>query len=366
MPRRAPRTRSSPRLVALTLLLAGGGLLGGGLLLRGCSSGAVGEPGGPAAPTPIEAKYQAPLPAFVPTGIARIDRIVSLGSESACALGGRSLACTVDGGRSWTPHGPFDSPVLAAAWVEERLVVATLDGGLFSVDEAGEARPFTALGNEFGLSDAASREGEMLLLAHRYDEPSDPFSTLPRVIETRLLRLAANGEVETLASTRGFAGDRVLPQGDEAAIAFASVDRRAWRVADGAFRRIPDDSRFGADFGGLLATVERSAERLPGPGRPARPSSSLWLSRDGGAQWELALEGPGDLLVDFADERLGLVIAKGKRQAWVTRNGGRSFEPLRSLPALDAIADVRWLGEHFLVASRDGDVRFFRPEDSGP
>lgn len=309
----------------------------------------------------LEAEEAPERPRSLPLEAA--ERLVVMGRHEACVVAGTEAACTRDGGGEWEAMGPLPAPVIAAAYLEKgRFAFVCLDGRIYEASAAMEPEAILALPGEYAVVDAASRDGTLILLAQRYDEPEDPMERLPRVVETTILEVEGGRTWRKAGSLAGFGGDRLLLQ-REGLITFASVDQRAWRSRDGgrSFARLPDRQRFGMDFGGLSATVERRAERLPGPGRPARPASSLWISRDG-ERWEQTLETAGELLVDFSDGPWGMAIARGEGIAWITVDEGKSFDALVHDERLDDAVDVGWLGGRFVVVTRSAGLLYFAPD----
>lgn len=298
-----------------------------------------------------------------------VERLLPFGPYEACAVGGRHLACTSDGGETWEARDPLPAPILAGvARGQGRFLFACLDGSLVESLPGMEPEVLLSLPGEYGLVDAVATDETLYVLAQRYDEPDDLALRLPTVDRTVLFSLGSDLRLEERGSIPGFGGDRLLLQGRDAVAIYASVDRRAWKSRDGGrnFARLPHDRRLGADFDGLHVSVERRAERLPGPGRPARPSSTLWLSTDGGERWDAALEVPSELLVTFVDRRLGVAIARGDGVAWVTRDGGGSFEPLLHDDRLEGAVDVGWLGGRFVALTRNGLLLPLTPDEAQP
>ncbi|HEY0840869.1 MAG TPA: hypothetical protein VGD74_11835, partial [Vulgatibacter sp.] len=108
-------------------------------------------------------------------------------------------------------------------------------------------------------------------------------------------------------------------------------------------------------------SVERWAERLAGPGRPARPASRLVVSRDDGATWRQVFETQGEVLVDFRDEETGLVVARDEATAWLTTDGASEFLPtLRDDRLRDAVSVVH-VGGRFLVGTADAQLLVVEP-----
>lgn len=311
----------------------------------------------------VEAVRSDRLPTQLP--LDRVDRFLSLGPYEACVLGGRHLACTPDGGETWDERAPLPAPVLAGlARGQGRVLFACLDGSVVESLPGMEPEVLLSLPDEVGLVDALAAGDSLYLLGQRYDEPDDPGLRLPTVDRTLLYALGADLRLDERGGLPGFAGDRLLLQGRDALALYASVDRRAWGSSDGGrtFRRLPHDRRIGADIDGLHVAVERRAERLPGPGRPARPASTLWLSHDEGERWEAALEVPGELVVHFVDRRLGLAIAKADGVAWITRDGGGHFDPLLHDDRLESVVDVGWLGGRFVAVTRSSLLLSIDPD----
>lgn len=294
-------------------------------------------------------------PRQVESGLPRIDRLFSLGGSQACATGGRRLACTMDGGSSWVDLGEMPDRILAVLPRDDgTLLAAAADGFVYAVTPSS-LRVLATPPGDLHVVDAASRDGRLFLLAHRYDQPADDL-TLPLVIETAIYSVEGDGSLVKRGGLKGFGGEKLLLE-DGAILTWALSDLRAWRSKDGGatFKRVPVTERFGADFGGLRAVVERRADRLPGPGRPARPASSLWVSREGG-DWVQAFDTPGEVVVDFADGGLGAVVVRDEASAWVTRDGGGTFEVLWRDDRLDGVVALAHVAGRFLAAREDGAV----------
>ncbi len=303
--------------------------------------------------------------------LERIDTLVAIDDESACALGGATVVCTEDGGVRWPLTGELPARAVAVARGSDGgYLVASDDGGIHSLSPGsppvrvgdGIAASNPAGREQPSMVDAASRDGRLVLLAHRFDRPADPMR-LPRVIQTVLYSVTSAGDVEALGEAKGFLGDRLLLQTDGGIVTFASVDTRAWRSTDGgrSFRRLPDSRRFGADFDGIQIAIERWADRLPGPGRPARPASALYASRDDGESWDPVFETTGETLVDFRDAEVGLVIAREEGTAYLTTDGARSFRALRHDDRLYEAVAVAHVGGRFIVATSDGSIVLLDP-----
>lgn len=349
--------RWSPRLgLALGMICLG---LLAGFWLRGAPPQLPAPASIPEAEPEIPTVPEGPLKVELP--LSRIDRLLSVGGRDACATGRGSLACSRDGGQTWSDFGTVGEPILAVMELADgSLLAAAADGGLYLVAEGREPAFRMRPEGSLQVVDAAARDGAIVLLAHRYDEPTDELR-IPRVVETILLAVAADGELREMGRSRGFGGERLLLERD-AVVTWALSDLRAWRSRNGGrtLQRLQGNERFGADFGGLRAVVERRSERLPGPGRPARLVSSLWVDREQGA-WERALELPGSLLVDFADENIGVVVAKEEGTAWLTIDGGRSFEAFVQDERLQGIADLSHVDGRFVVALAEGTVWLLEP-----
>ena len=303
-----------------------------------------------------EAKSPSGLPVVPLNGI---ERLVATSDEEVCAFAGGALACSEDAGGTWRKVGEMDARILAVLRTTDgRRVLATDDGAVHTLD--AEGGPLRRLGlpplrgEVPQVVDAPARDGRLWILAHRFDEPEDPMR-LPRVVETVVF--AVDGEtIEQVASTPGFSGDRLVAEAQGEGVTFASVDARAWRYGTTGFRRIPDTRRFGATYGAIEVAVERWAERIEGPGRPARPASRVVVSRDGGESWAPAFHTSGEALVDFRDDRVGLVVARDEGIAWLTTDGASSFQPrLRDDRLFQAVSVVH-VGGRFLVASADAQV----------
>ncbi|AKU90076.1 hypothetical protein AKJ08_0463 [Vulgatibacter incomptus] len=310
-------------------------------------------------------------PDAVESGLGRIERLVSFGETDACSFDGPRITCSKDGGKSWPLRAELPARAVGALRGSEGiLLIATDDGRIFSVAENGAASLRAEVPGEPAIVDASQRDGRLFLLAHRFDAPEDPLR-LPQVVKTELLALAAEGSLEMLATSAGFRGDRLLIQPNGELITFASVDARAWRSivpreATGSggrpFVRLPHAGRFGADFGGLQVAIDRWADRLPGPGKPARPASALYVSRDDGAEWEHVFDTTGETLVDFMGPTTGLVVAREEGTAWLTTDGTRSFHSVRKDDRLYETVAVTHSGGRFLVASSRGTILLVSPD----
>lgn len=356
--------------------LCAGLFLGGGLMWWQGGDGAP-APEGVAVEVGAVAGVQAPEVTEVETGpreidlsLDRIDRLLPLEGGGICATARGALVCSGDRGESWASFGSLDEPILAVAapsglefpgGAGPGLVAAAADGGLYRMAPGASPTLHTRPDAALHVVDASTRAGRLILLAHRYDTPEDELR-LPRVVETLLLEATWGGGLKELGRWRGFGGERLLLE-EGSIVTFALSDRRAWRSNDGgaSSRRLPVHERFGADFGGLRAVVERGAERLPGPGRPARAISRLWIARSGG-DWENALEVEGAMLVDFADASLGLVVATDEATAWLTTDGGRTFQPWLTDERLAGAVAASHVAGRFVVALGGGRVLLLDPE----
>ncbi len=320
--------------------------------------------GGRDEPPPVVVEIPAPAPEpEAPRGpravalpLDQVGRLVPIGGAEACALGGRRLSCTTDGGSSWGEPVELPDPPLAVVRFAESLLVAAVDGMVYQLRAGAEAEIWAAPPGDVAVVDATARDGTLWLLAHRYDPPADELH-LPTVAETVVYTVGGSGSLERRGSLAGYGGERILVEPDGAVVTWAPFDLRAWRSKDSgrSFRRLSAAQRFGADFGGLQVAVERRADRLPGPGRKARPASALLVSRDGGS-WETVLETPGEILVDFADAATGAVIARGEGLAQITRDGGVSFEELWRDDRLDEATALAHVDGSFLAATGSGVV----------
>jgi hypothetical protein len=299
----------------------------------------------PAAPAPARQDLELPLDP--------VERITPLGGEAACVLGGRRVACTEDAGETWLPLSELPDHVLAVARVQGETLAAAADGAIYAL-RPGEPAALRAMAPP-GLSvvDAVAREGELYLLAHRYDAPTD-ILRLPRVEQTVLLVLGADGRLTERGHVDGYGGERLMAQGEEIAT-FGLYDAQAYRSRDGGrtFRRVPARERLAADLGGLLATVERRSQKLDGGGG-AHPMSSLVVSADDGASWTTAFEAPGELTVNFRDATQGVVIARDDAVAFVTTDGARTFRMAVRDERLMDVADVAPVGAGWIAVTADG------------
>jgi hypothetical protein len=309
---------------------------------------------GPGEPPPREAAPPEPevAPAPVPTDtvalpIDRVDGLAVLGDALACAHGGRALACTADRGDTWLSFGELPDRILAVVRQGGEIRAATADGAVWAVAPGEPPQVRSEPPDDLGVVDAAARGAEVFLLAHRYDRPTDPLR-LPRVTATAVLVLGEDGRLETRASLPGWAGERLLVRPGGEVTIWAPFDARAHRSRDGGrtFAPVPTGERLGAEFAGLLATIERRVEPAK-QGRPARALSTLLLSRDGGSTWDPALETEGELVVQFAGPDDGVAVA---REGWTiyrtTAEGGLApaLEDRRLADAVDAGRfDDRWL-----------------------
>ena len=314
----------------------------------------------PAAGPEKEIHTEAEAPADGPVvPLNGIERLVVTSDDEVCAFAGGTLACSEDAGHTWRKAGELDARILAILRTSDgRRVMATDDGAIHTLDADG--RPLRRLGlpplrgEVPQVVDAQARDGRLWILAHRFDEPKDPMR-LPRVVETVVF--AVDGEtIEQVASTPGFSGDRLVAEALGEGVTFASVDARAWRYGTTGFRRIPDTRRFGATYGSIEVAVERWAERIQGPGKPARPASRVVVSRDGGESWTPAFNTSGEALVDFRDDQVGLVVARDEGIAWLTTDGAASFQPRLRDDRLYQAVSVVHVGGRFLVAGADAQL----------
>lgn len=317
------------------------------------------EPPDPApelpAPPPAERAPPRPRrPRAVAMPIDRVTRLQPVEGGTVCALGGSRIACTDDGGAHWSDPVELPSPVLAVARLGPRSLAATVDGAVWELREGAEPTRIAEAPEELAVIDAAGASGALWLLGHRYDEPEDEL-TLPRVVETAIFTLGDAGRLEPRGTISGYGGERILVEPDGAVVTWAPFDRRAWRSADGgaSFRRLAPGERFGAHVEGLRVAVERGAQRLPGPGRPARPISTVVVSADG-ETWETVYEAAGEVLVDFADARTGLIVDRGAGLAIFTRDGGATFAELWRDTRLDRAVALLPVDGGFLAATVDG------------
>lgn len=324
----------------------------------------------PSSPSPAaeERTSIAPLPTAplqvpeeVELDLPRVDRLIALGGSGACALGGRKIICSEDGGVEWQLQWELSSrPLIVARSQDGSLLTAAEDGAIFRLVPSEAPRKLAAPFEDRSLVDGQAKDGLLFLLVHRFDHHADPLR-LPTVRTTEVLEVDARGEQRLVATARGFAGDRLLLQPSGGLITFASVDARAWRTSgdEMSLRRIPDSSRFGASYGGLQVAVERRTDRLPG--RQARPASALHVSRDGGESWDHVFDTTGEILVDFADERTGLVVAQGEGAAWRTDDGGEGFELVDRDDRLRESVAVTHAGERFLIATSRPSILLISP-----
>lgn len=305
----------------------------------------------------------APRPDAPVVPLNGIDRLLAISDDEVCAFDGGAIACSDDAGRTWRKAGEVDSRVLAILPSTDGLVVATDDGAIHTLEPDGSPLRRRTLPASHGetpqVVDAQARDGKLWILAHRFDRPEDPMK-LPRVVETAVWSVDG-ASIEQVATTRGFTGDRLLADARGEGVTFASVDARAWRYGTSGFRRLPDSRRFGARYDGIEVAVERWAERIEGPGRPARPASRIVVSRDGGESWEPAFHTRGEALVDFRDSNVGLVVARDEGTAWLTTDGAGSFEPVRRDDRLHQAVSVVHVGGRFLVAGADAQLVVVEP-----
>jgi photosystem II stability/assembly factor-like uncharacterized protein len=239
------------------------------------------------------------------------------------------------------------------ARVQGETLVAAVDGAVYAVFADGPASLRALAPRGLNIVDAATRGGEMFLLAHRFDAPTD-LLRLPRVLETVLLVTASERRLEERGHVAGHAGERLLAQGEEIVI-FALHDTRAFRSGDGGrtFERVPARQRVAARFGGLLAAIERRSEKLP-DGGGARPMSSLLTSADGGTTWSVAFDAPGELVVDFRDAKHGIVVSRDEAAAFLTKDGGKGFKVAAQVEALADTVDVAAVGAGWIAVTADG------------
>jgi len=374
---RAPRTGGSgnapaPRRAGLPLLLAAAlvVLLGAAtlwLMARSPAAEVAASTEVEVELEPIDPLPEAPPPDSVLLPLQRIDRLVPVGARGACALGGREAVCSGDEGLSWDLVFELPSRILALVPAAEAgLLAATEDGSIHSIDPTGVSKLERQPMDDRSVVDGVASDGKLYLLAHGFDRPVDPLR-LPRVVETTLLALGPDGDLEEVGAAKGFIGDRLLVQPNGHVLTFASVDARAWKSTDGGktFRRLKDGTRFGADYGGLQIAVERWTLRLPGPGRPARPASALYVSRDEGESWNHVFDTNGETIVDFRDQQIGLVVARDEATAWLTTDGAEGFAPVRRDDLLLRTVAVTHVGSRFLVATSDGNVLLISSEADG-
>lgn len=299
--------------------------------------------------------------------LPRLERLVATSDDSVCAIGGGAIACSDDAGRTWAPAGEVDARVLAILQsTDGRRVVAADDGAVYTLERDGTVArrrllPPDARGEIPQVVDAQARDGRLWILAHRFDRPDDPLK-LPRVVRT-VVFTADEDTVAEAVSSKGFTGDRLLLGTRGGGVTFASVDARAWSFTEGtsALHRIPDARRFGASFGDLQVSIERWAERLEGPGRPARAASRLVVSRDDGATWRQVFETQGEVLVDFRDEEVGLVVARDEATAWLTTDGAAQFRPVHRDDRLHDAVSVVHVGARFLIGTADAHLAIVEP-----
>lgn len=333
--------------------LALGLVLAGAVALGFRTFGARTEAPPAPAPAPVPAAEPSAADPWTVLPLDRVDGLAVLDGRSACVRGSTELACTADGGETWVPSGELPDRILAVVQQEGEVRVATADGTVWAVPPGGAPVVRGSPPAELGVVDAAARGAEVFLLAHRYDRPTDPMK-LPRVVATTVLALGEGGRLETRSSLPGWAGERLLLQPGGELTIWAPFDAKAHRSRDGGrtFRPVPRTERLGAEFGGLLATIERRVERAS-QGRPARSLSTLLLSTDRGSTWDVALETEGELVVQFAGPGDGLAVARAEGTVYRTGEGGR-FEPVLSDDRLADAVDAARLGDRWLVVTSTG------------
>lgn len=332
------------------------GLLAAACAAVGLAAGLWMQPSAEPPPVPEEPPVvEAPTPGgprAVVLPIDRVARLVSTGGAGACALGGRRLACTDDGGATWSPAYQLQEAPLAVIRHGEALLVASVDGAIRTLEDEvlADSPP------DLQVVDAAAHEGTLWLLAHRYDQPDDPLR-LPRVIETRVLVFELEAGLADRGGHAGYAGERLLVLPDGSLRTWAPFDRRAWGSDDGgrSLRRLPDSTRFGADYGGLQVAVERRADRIPGPGRKAQPASAVVVAA-GDEGWKTVLEATGEILVDFADATTGAALLRDEGAFLVTTDGARTFEEVWRDTRLGGAVALTHVDGNFLAATAEGLV----------
>lgn len=355
VPRRRLRSLLPPLVIlAATALAAGLGLSQLGRRARGAprapvaAAAAVVEP----AKLPVRASgvRATPLP------LTEVERLYALGGPFACAVGGREVACTADAGESWVWFGRAEEPVLALARVEGELLAATRDGAIVALEPGRSPVARTAPPVDLVVVDAAGTGDALWLLAHRFLPPRSELE-VARVGATQLLTFEAPSALRPRGALPGHAGEKLLAGADGSFTIFDLLSPRAFRSRDGgrSFAPVPPTERLAARFGALSVTIERSVERLEGPGRPARARSTALLSRDEGRSWSAALEVVGELFVAFEPSGRGVLVAPGEEAAWAIEPGGAPTL-LRHDARLAAAVDVAFVADRALVVTEDGEA----------
>ncbi len=357
--RRRPR-RLLPPLVILAATLAAAGLGLSELSSRGARPPAPRPP-----PTKAGSSY-AKLPQrpagvrAIPLPLPEVDRLYALGGPFACVVGGREVACTSDGGESFTWFGQTAEPVLALARIEGELLAATRDGAIVLLEPGRPAVVRTPPPVDLVVVDAAGTGDGLWLLAHRFLPPRSDLE-VARVGATQLLSFEPPGALRPLGALPGHAGERLLAGADGTLTIFDGLSPRAFRSREGgrAFQPVPIDERLAARFGALSVTIERSVERLDGPGRPARARSTALLSRDDGRSWTAILEVAGELYVAFEPSGRGVLIAPGEEAAFGVEPGAAVAVLQRRDARLSAAVDVAFVDDRAIVVTDDGAALIF-------
>lgn len=313
----------------------------------------------PAPPPPVE---PAKLPVrasgvrAIPLPLHEVERLYALGGPYACAVGGREVACSADGGESFVFFGQTEEPVLAVARIEGELLAATRDGAIVLLEPGRPPIVRTAPPVDLVIVDAAGTGDGLWLLAHRFLPPRSELE-VARVGATQLLAFEAPGSLRPRGALPGHAGERLLAGGDGAFTIFDLLSPRAFRSRDDGrtFLPVPPTERLAARFGALSVTIERSVERLEGPGRPARARSTALLSRDEGRSWTVALEVVGELYVSFEPSGRGVLVAPGEESAFGIEPEGRATL-LREDARLGAAVDVAFVADRAIVVTEDGEA----------
>jgi hypothetical protein len=305
----------------------------------------------PAADSPAEAAPFGSQAIDLP--LERVEGLAILDDDHACVFGKNALACSPDRGDSWMPFGELPERILAVVGESGEVLAAAADGTVWSMAPGRPPALRASPPAELGVVDAAARGDQVFLLAHRYDRPSDPMK-LPRVVATTILALGGGGRLETRASLPGWAGERLLVQPGGEITIWAPFDTKAQRSRDGGrtFAPVPRDERLGAEYGHLLATIERRIEPARA-GRPARSLSTLLLSADHGSTWDVALETEGELVVQFAGPDDGVAVARVEGTVYRSKGGGR-FEPVVTDDRLADAVDAGRLGDRWLIVTSAG------------
>ncbi len=306
---------------------------------------------------------------------------------------------SVDGGAGWTEigrvaalGGASDVPVWLAIspdFAADRALYACSFGAAYRSADGGATWESFDSGHELGPEECLS-PGPVLSVAPR---PAVRAAELPDTAPHPALAAAARDGLLLVAVAQGV---------------FRSVDGGAtWQPADADLPRAPVSAAASTQDGALVAVCGGRLFRLPaGAGRwetlnlpPGAEDGleltavagsppvvfvsagdELFVSRDGGAEWEsIALpggRGAGSFILhpsaDFAANGTAHLLGRRTRDLYQTRDGGRSWAEVRLAPRPTLVAEAPgggWIafapGIVFTWDARDGEVWSSAPTSMG-